>query len=117
MPEVMIVDDDPQVLRAMGRLVRRLPVRLVLAVSAEEAMAQIERNGPPSLLISDYQLPRMDGLTLLVAVKRAHPQVRAVLSSGTTAMAPPASDITLLPKPVEAVELAQLIASLPVRTG
>lgn len=111
-PRVLIVDDDERVLRSLVRLMRRMPVQLVTATSAEVALEWIERDGPPSLLISDYQLGGMDGLSLLMRVRSEHPSVQLVLSSGTTRTPPPGSGIGELPKPVDVEELARLIGSL-----
>ena len=115
LPLVLLVDDDVALLRSFERMVRRMPIRLVTAVSGEEALAVIARDGPPALLISDYQLAGMDGLSLLAKVRLQHPGVRVVLSSGTTKTPATGSGIGVLPKPVEAEALDHLIASLDPR--
>lgn len=115
LPLVLLVDDEPLLLRAFERMVRMLPVRLVSVSTAEAGLEQIAHDGAPALVISDYQLPGMDGVTFLMGVRARHPHVRLVLSTGTTCAAPAGSGITLLPKPVEIEALIKLFESLGPR--
>ena len=109
---VLIVDDDERVLRALVRALKRSPVHVITATSGEYALELIARDGVPSLVICDYQLPGMDGLSFLATVRLEHPEVRLVLSTGTSKSPALGSGIGLLPKPVDAAALSELIASL-----
>jgi FixJ family two-component response regulator len=64
MPAVVyVVDDDPSVLRAVGRLLRSAGIRVELFASAREFLAHdlLETAG---CLVLDVQLPDLDGLEL-----------------------------------------------------
>ena len=89
---VMVVDDDPQVRQMVVRLLRGLPVRLRCASSAAEALAQLEVE-VPDLLISDLQMPGMDGLALLEQVKARWPGVCLVLHTGEASAVPRAQQL------------------------
>ena len=112
LPLVLLVDGDLGILRGFKRMARHLPLRLVTTLRADEALALIERDGPPALLISAYQLPGMDGLSLLAQVKLQHPGVRVVLSTGTPTTPASDSGIGVLPKPVDVEGFARLVESL-----
>lgn len=112
LPLVMLVDDDVRILRSFAWMARRLRIRAVTDTCAEDALARISRDGPPAMLISDYQLPGMDGLSLLAKVRLEHPRTHVVLSTATTMTATPESGILMLEKPVDPEVLVQLIASL-----
>ena len=70
----LFVDADPLLLAALRRLTRALPGTRRFARSAEEALALIEAQ-VPSVLVSGYRLPDVDGLTLLEQVRARYPQV------------------------------------------
>jgi DNA-binding response OmpR family regulator len=60
---ILIVDDDRAILAALQRLLEREGYQVQSAVSAEEAMALLERQ-PVELALLDITLPGQDGLTL-----------------------------------------------------
>ena len=111
-PLVVLVETDLLLRRSYQRMARRLAIRLQAVGSAEEALELIAKDGPPALLISALGLPGIDGVSFLGRVKREHPRVRLVLSSGADPGPRLDSGIGLLPKPVEAIALARLVESL-----
>ncbi len=61
---VLIVDDDELILRALARILDGAGFRTRCFVAPEEALAELERD-PPVVIISDYMMPGMDGITFL----------------------------------------------------
>jgi len=59
-PHLLIVDDDPMMLRAISRLLRNLPFRLVTATNAAEALLV---QPPPEVVVCDG----LEGEWLMVA--------------------------------------------------
>jgi len=107
---VLVVDDDPLILNAFRRMTRDLGVRLLCARSAEEAPALLELESP-ALIICDYQLPGMDGITFLKLARARYPGARAILHTGTTQVPPPELGIGILPKPSGVGEIRALVES------
>jgi FixJ family two-component response regulator len=62
-PVVFLVDDDVQVLRAHGRLLREHGLETVAFESAEDFLAQHDRSRPGCLVL-DVNLPGLNGLEL-----------------------------------------------------
>jgi len=87
---VLLVDDEPLMLRAMRRSLRHLPVEVGAAMSAEQALAMLEE-GPFDLVISDLRLPGMDGLALLGWLHERWPGAHGVLLTGRAPEVLPAS--------------------------
>jgi sigma-B regulation protein RsbU (phosphoserine phosphatase) len=78
-PKILLVDDEPNVLRALNRLFRDYDVSAV--DSAEEAL-RVAREKLFDVVISDYRMPGMDGVTLLCKFKAIQPNaVRLILTS------------------------------------
>lgn len=60
---VLLVDDDPAILRMLARWLERAGYRVQTASDGAEALARIE-TGCPDILVTDWEMPRLDGLEL-----------------------------------------------------
>jgi FixJ family two-component response regulator len=60
---IAVVDDDPAVLRALGRLLRSRAFRIQTFESGQDFLAVLP-HGLPECLIVDVQMPGMSGLEL-----------------------------------------------------
>jgi DNA-binding NtrC family response regulator len=66
---VLIVDDDPASRRLLDVRLRALDCRVVMAGDGREALEIISRDGP-DLILLDLQMPRMDGMEVLRALRK-----------------------------------------------
>ncbi len=78
---VLIVDDEPQVLRLIEKMLRPRRVNVLVAPGAADALRICERERV-HLLISDMRMPEMDGARLAERVLKLHPQASVLLISG-----------------------------------
>lgn len=78
---LLIVDDEPHILKALKRVLSSDRYRIVTAASADEALGIIDRE-PPSVLLSDQRMPGMSGTALLSTVADRYPDVVTLLMSG-----------------------------------
>jgi thioredoxin reductase (NADPH) len=85
-PVLLAVDDDPDVLRAIDRDLRRRYAdryRVLRAGGGQEGLDTLReartRNLPVALIITDQRMPGMDGVTMLREARSLHPDARAVL--------------------------------------
>lgn len=69
MTYVMAVDDDPEVLDTLGRVLEREAFDVTLSNSAAEALIHLEKR-VPDVLILDIIMPGMDGVTLCRQLRR-----------------------------------------------
>ena len=60
---VLIVDDDHHLGEGMGRSFRRTGYRVVVCTSGQEALRRVDQERF-DVIITDYQMPSMDGLEL-----------------------------------------------------
>jgi two-component system C4-dicarboxylate transport response regulator DctD len=78
---LLFVDDDALLRRAFSRSVSVLGVTLDMAESAEQALGLVSRQSY-AVMVTDYQLPGLDGLELIARVHLLDPTVVSLLISG-----------------------------------
>ncbi len=80
-PRILVVDDDPGVLKALRGLLRDEGFTPVEARSAAEATRWLDApEGPPALMLLDLRMPGETGLELLARLPRPLPAPVVVLS-------------------------------------
>lgn len=72
MARILIVDDDPALLRLLSLRLREEGHQPIEAGSGEAALARLDQE-MPQLLVTDLRMGGMDGLQLFDAVHRRHP--------------------------------------------
>lgn len=108
-PRVLLVDDDPDLLKLLSMRLTASGYQVTTAASAESALdlLDVER---PQVVVSDVRLPAQDGLALFDAIRRSHPSLPVILltAHGTIPDAIEATTrgvFAYLTKPYEAKDL------------
>lgn len=78
---VLLVDDEPQVLEGLTLHLRRR-YDVMTASNGAMALAMMHTQQPPAVVVSDMNMPGMDGATLLASVRRMYPTTVRVLLTG-----------------------------------
>jgi CheY-like chemotaxis protein len=113
MPRVLIVDDSPVDRRLAGRLVEKLgDVELYNAEDGRQAVDEVEAH-LPDLVITDLQMPELDGLQLVELLREKYPLIPVVLmtAAGSEEIAVKALQLgaaSYVPKPALAADLADV---------
>ena len=83
MGDILITDDERDIRELISDILEDEGFTTRLAGTSDECMAQIESE-PPALMILDIWLKDsgMDGIDILKAVKRNHPDIPIVIISG-----------------------------------
>lgn len=81
---ILFVDDEPQILRSLGRILRSRRDRwdMEFLGSADAALDSLSRR-PADVIVTDVSMPDTDGLTLLTRVRAEHPSTVRVILTGT----------------------------------
>lgn len=80
---LLLVDDEPGVLSALKRLLRRENYRILTASSGEEGLALLAEH-EVGVILTDQRMPGMSGTEFLARARSMHPRaVRMVLSGYT----------------------------------
>jgi two-component system, NtrC family, response regulator GlrR len=127
---LLVVDDDPDMLRLISMRLVSAGYQVTAVTSAETALTQLEIEHP-QLVLSDVRLPGRDGLALFDEIRKRHPSLPVILltAHGTIPDAVEATArgvFTYLTKPYDARELLDKIgqalalgapASTPAKSG
>lgn len=115
--QLLLVDDDAMVLKALSAALRRRLGCEVAAFTEPEAALDYARASAPDLAIVDLGLPGMDGRTLMSELRRVRPGIRVMVLTGDTrpdALGPDRPD-DFVQKPVDGWELADRVLALAMR--
>jgi two-component system probable response regulator PhcQ len=83
---LLIVDDEPAILKALQRIVRDEGYRVFTALDAEEALRLVASESV-DVVLSDMDMPGMSGLDLMVRLRRNHASVVRLLLTGRGTLA------------------------------
>ena len=78
---VLLVDDEPLVSSGIRRT-HQASFDFVCAESAEDAFERLAEDGTFAVVVSDYQMPSMNGAEFLSEVAERHPDVSRVMLTG-----------------------------------
>jgi len=78
---ILIVDDDPIVLEVMKSFVASYGFNFATASDGMEAVELLEKQ-EFDIIISDINMPRMDGMELLNHVRQHHPSIGMIIITG-----------------------------------
>lgn len=115
---VLVVDDQPINRQILERQMQQLGIRVTCCASGAEALAGISDS--IDLVLSDHNMPGMDGLELAEALHRDRPDLPVLLLSsnpGSTQSDPAFGHIrAVLPRPVSRAMLNARLADMGVAT-
>ena len=83
--KILVVDDEPDVeplvLQRMRRDIRSRKYEFVFAHNGVEAVELLNKDEDIDMVISDINMPQMDGLTLMEQISEINPNIRSIIVS------------------------------------
>lgn len=79
--QVLVVDDEPGSLYILDTFLQGIGFKVTLATDGAEAL-QSFTNGRFDMVVTDFQMPVMDGLTLIARIRALLPAIPVILISG-----------------------------------
>lgn len=81
---ILLVDDDPTMIEVLEAFIQRErdDVNVTGVTSATEGLRILENSPEVDAIVSDYHMPRMDGIEFLKAVREDYPDLPFILFTG-----------------------------------
>ncbi|MDD5255087.1 MAG: response regulator [Candidatus Omnitrophica bacterium] len=76
--KVLLVDDEPDLLLVIGKTIETWGYEVFTVASGKEAIEAV-REKKADMIVLDYQMPEMDGLTALRQIREIDPQIPVVM--------------------------------------
>jgi len=87
MKSILLVDDEPMILRVMRTALEKVGYKVNTALDGLDALAKLEA-GHPDILVTDIEMPRMTGKELCLKIQKTMPdrEFPIFVSTALTAM-------------------------------
>jgi chemotaxis protein MotB len=79
--KVLIVDDDPNILKAYSRFLKK-DFNIETALNGQLALKAFKKNSPFSVVICDMQMPEINGLEVLSEIRANYPDTSRIMITG-----------------------------------
>lgn len=81
MARILIVDDEPDILVILERMLHKMNHQTILAGNGNEAVQRLEEN-PVDLVITDLIMPESEGIETIAVIRKRWPRVKIIAMSG-----------------------------------
>jgi DNA-binding response OmpR family regulator len=113
---ILVVDDEVLLRMVVAEHLRDCGYRVIEAGDGEEAIAVLQANDRIDIVLSDIQMPKLNGFELALWVRRERPGVQVLLTSGGIKSAEIAHDLCesgpLIAKPYDLAHIVSRIRAL-----
>ena len=79
---ILIADDEPILRELLAELLTRAGHEVVATKNGEEALRAFTNEGDFDAVITDYQMPRKNGVVLIMDIRRTKPDQKVIMVSG-----------------------------------
>lgn len=110
---IVVAEDDDALRYCTVHLLQRHGYRVIEARDGQEALGLVEKcNDEVHLLITNHDMPRMNGSELARRLREKHEKLVVLLISGGDQMLAGTSDFEVLPKPYNEAVLTHTVREL-----
>jgi two-component system, NtrC family, sensor kinase len=81
MSKILLIDDEESIVRVLSMSLRSDGHEVVTALSGEEGLAVFQKE-EPEVVLTDINMPRMDGIEVLKNIKSLQPDTEVVIITG-----------------------------------
>lgn len=112
-PNILLINRSRDGLLVRSSVLKELGYRVTVAQAGEEGLRLLEASAF-DVVVTDYRMPRMNGVELIERIRAAHPQARVILLSGQVeafglTAENTGADVVLAKSASEAAQLARSI--------
>ncbi len=81
MTKVLIIDDEPAVVDVLEKILQRAGYDVASAKDGTSGL-RCQKDDPADIVVTDIMMPRVNGVQVIEALRREHPQCRIIAISG-----------------------------------
>ncbi|MFA5515712.1 MAG: response regulator [Desulfuromonadales bacterium] len=81
MEKILVVDDEKIILELTSMILRNRGYEVITAENGRDGLELVEREAP-ALVLLDYMMPTMDGMTALRRIRQNHPRTYVIMFTG-----------------------------------
>ncbi len=112
---IYIVDDNPDICEFLAFLLSSDGHRVHAFAHPQDALSHMKtKQLHPGILITDYNMPCMNGYDLHMQVRQYAPEVKTIVMSGRSDLRGLIGDLHFLQKPFSPDSMIQLVETLKV---
>jgi DNA-binding response OmpR family regulator len=78
---ILVVDDEPEICHLIEQILKREGYQVDVSFSGIEALQMI-KSFNYHLLLTDLEMPEVDGIELTRKAKKQHPEIRVIMVTG-----------------------------------
>jgi DNA-binding response OmpR family regulator len=110
---IVVAEDDEMLRYCTVRLLAEHGYKIIEARDGAHALELLEQcDDVVHLLVTNYDMPRLNGVELARRLRRKHERLMVLLISGQTPAVDPSEDIEVLPKPYNQAVLSAKVREL-----
>ena len=123
MKTVLIVDDQPEVLRLYSRGLETFGYHVVTAETVEAGMQALSLDPPPDAVLVDLKMPFVNGMGMLYRLRKSHPKLPVAIITGMQNLDKEAlQEIVMLDaaihyKPLSIAQMRQIVDVLTTKSS
>ena len=81
MNKILLIDDEPDIVRVLGISLRADGYEVIPALSGAEGLEAFAKN-KPEIVITDIKMPGMNGIEVLEKIKHLDPNTEVIIITG-----------------------------------
>ncbi|MDH3688732.1 MAG: PAS domain S-box protein [Gammaproteobacteria bacterium] len=113
---ILFIDDDPIIVDATSLLFKSMGYQLFTAMDGDQALKHLKDDVRPAIVVSDYRLPKQNGVEVIKRVRELVGDIPAIIMTGDTSAeeieAAKLHNCRVLHKPVDTDKLIGLIEQM-----
>lgn len=107
-PMILVADDDLDIRALVAEIFRAEGFDVLEAADGQEAFEKLRMAEHVDVLLTDIDMPRMNGVGLAFSAERLRPKTKIIFTSGKIDM-PPMANTLFVPKPFRIPEMIALV--------
>lgn len=108
--KIILVEDEPEIRLVFERMLQSIGCSVITAQNGQEAIQKIQADQDIRLMITDINMPVMDGRELLRRVKEIKPALKAIVLSASIDFKEKLPANEVLQKPIGFADFTRVVS-------